>query len=145
MGFDMPVKQENKHRYPKNWKTIALQVKNDANWTCQHCGKPCRKTGVDWFDFEMWLYENHVRWWDEIFETQSDDKETRKPQRFTLTVAHHPNPSPENCDRSNLIALCAPCHLKLDANLHAANAAATRRQKRDIQTGQINLLDEAQT
>ncbi|MBT9314210.1 HNH endonuclease [Leptothoe spongobia] len=35
------------------------------------------------------------------------------PQRFTLTVAHLDH-RPENCKRSNLKALCAPCHCRYD-------------------------------
>ena len=27
--------------YPDNWEAIALQVKEEANWTCQECGKAC--------------------------------------------------------------------------------------------------------
>lgn len=91
----MPIKPENRSRYPKNWKAIA-------------------KT--------EWRHGLH------------------KKTRFVLTVAHHPDPSPENCDRSNLIALCAPCHLRLDANHHAVNAAATRRRKQEERSGQLSLL-----
>jgi hypothetical protein len=140
----MPVKQENKHRYPKNWKDIALQVKTEVDWKCQHCGKPCRKPGQEWMDFVLELLNSGSAWHEKTCDYSTKDEPIERPQRFTLTVAHHPDPNPENCDRSNLLALCAPCHLKLDANLHAANAAATRKRNRDIQTGQINLLDEVQ-
>jgi 5-methylcytosine-specific restriction endonuclease McrA len=67
-----------------------------------------------------------------------------KPTRFTLTVAHLDH-NPANCDRANLKALCAPCHLRYDAPLHRANAAKTRaakREKRDQTIGQLSLIDE---
>jgi len=35
----MPMERE---RYPKNWEEIALNVKRDADWKCQRCGKQCR-------------------------------------------------------------------------------------------------------
>lgn len=76
-------------RYPANWKELALSVKEAAGWRCMACGKQCRRTG-------------------EPFETH----------RNTLTV-HHVDHIPENCSRENLIALCAPCHLKADAQHHA--------------------------
>lgn len=37
---------------------------------------------------------------------------------------------PSNCDPDNLVALCAPCHLRADALHHARNARRTRARKR---------------
>ena len=82
----MPMERE---RYPANWKSIALGVKELAGWKCQQCGKQCRKPGEP--------LDSHTR---------------------TLTV-HHKNHIPEDCSQENLIALCAPCHLKADAKWHA--------------------------
>ena len=78
-----------KDRYPADWKRIARGVKDAAGWVCQGCGKQCRRPG-DPFD-------THTR---------------------TLTV-HHINHQPEDCSPENLIALCAPCHLRADAEFHA--------------------------
>lgn len=83
----MPMER---HRYPKNWKQIAAQVKEEADWKCEECGKQCRRPG-------------------EPFDTH----------RNTLTV-HHKDHTPENCHRSNLVALCAPCHLRADKHHHVA-------------------------
>ena len=80
-----------KARYPKDWENIAFSVKESVGWTCQLCGKECRKPGE--------RLDTHKR---------------------TLTV-HHLDHQPENCARENLIALCAPCHLKADAKFHAEN------------------------
>lgn len=85
-----------KHRYPANWKEIATAVKDAAGWKCEECGKQCRKPG-----------------------------EPLDTHRRTLTV-HHIDHVPKNCDPSNLIALCAPCHLKADKEHHAE----TRRRRR---------------
>lgn len=78
-----------KERYPANWKQLALSVKEAAGWCCTACGKQCRKPGEK--------LDSHKR---------------------TLTV-HHINHVPEDCRPENLIALCAPCHLKADAQWHA--------------------------
>ena len=32
----MPMRKE---LYPKNWKKIAFQIKQKANWKCMQCGK----------------------------------------------------------------------------------------------------------
>ena len=87
-----------KSRYPANWKQIAMAVKEAAGWTCQACGKQCRKPG-----------------------------EKLDTHRRTLTV-HHIDHRPENSEPENLIALCAPCHLKADAEHHARNRKKERRE-----------------
>jgi len=102
-------------KYPPNWKQIALEVKNKADWICQGCGKPCRKPGVSWEEFKMCL---PIEWQHQI----------DKPQRFTLTVAHL-NHTPMDCSELNLKALCSVCHLKYDAKLHAQNARKSRASK----------------
>lgn len=86
MKPDMPM---DKKRYPKDWKKIALSVKEAAGWKCQECGKQCRKPGEE--------FDTHKR---------------------TLTVAHM-NHTPEDVRAENLKALCAPCHLRYDAKHHA--------------------------
>lgn len=83
-----------KNRYPADWKKIARAVKEAAGWKCQACGKQCRRPGEPLHGPER---AGHV---------------------YTLTV-HHKDHVPEHCDADNLIALCAPCHLKADAKHHA--------------------------
>lgn len=36
----MPIKPENRARYPKDWSAISLAARERANWRCQHAG--CR-------------------------------------------------------------------------------------------------------
>jgi hypothetical protein len=86
-----------KHRYPKDWKRIATEKKESTGWTCEICGKQCRKPGEP--------FDTHMR---------------------TLTVAHLDH-TPENCDPKNLCAMCAPCHLRYDAQQHAE----TRKRRKD--------------
>ena len=85
-----------RERYPKDWKRIAFDVKSKAKWKCQQCGKQCRWPGEQ--------FDTHKR---------------------TLTVAHL-NHQPEDVREENLMAMCAPCHLRYDAKHHAE----TRRRKK---------------
>ena len=32
----MPIKPENKHRYPKDWKDVRNRILQRANWRCEH-------------------------------------------------------------------------------------------------------------
>lgn len=86
-----------RERYPENWNQIAYQLKERVNWKCQKCGKQCRRPGEP--------FDTHKR---------------------TLTVAHL-NHMPEDIRPENLMAMCAPCHLKYDAKQHAE----TRRRRRN--------------
>ena len=86
-----------RERYPADWKVIAREIKDRAGWRCQVCGKQCRRPG-------------------EPFDTH----------RNTLTVAHL-NHVPEDVRDGNLMAMCAPCHLKYDATHHAQ----TRKKRRE--------------
>lgn len=90
----MPMER---HRYPDNWDEIATQVKEEAGWKCEECGKQCRRLG-------------------EPFDTH----------RRTLTV-HHRDHTPENCERSNLVALCAPLPSEGRQAPPRANAQAPSR------------------
>lgn len=84
-----------RERYPNDWEAIAFRIKDTAGWKCEKCGKQCRKPGEP--------FDTHKR---------------------TLTVAHLDH-NPENCADDNLKAMCAPCHLRYDAQHHAE----TRRKK----------------
>lgn len=133
----MPVKPENKARYPKNWKAIRAAVLERAGNACE--GSPefpdCRianhsfrntVTGEVTTDTEI------VDQWELV--------DGQKTSRIVLTIAHLDH-VPENCDGmdqgqpappvedANLRALCQRCHLKYDAQHHAETARETRRNK----------------
>lgn len=101
-----------REEYPDDWEAIAADVKELAGWRCQTCGRQCRRPG-------------------EAFVTHRD----------TLTVAHRDN-NPANCSPSNLIAECAPCHLRRDAKHHASNARKTRERKGGQMTLPMELIHD---
>lgn len=88
----MPIRPENKARYPKNWKQIRADILKRADNKCEFCG-----------------VENYS-----IRENGS---------KVILTIAHLDH-TPENCDYSNLRALCQRCHNRYDA----PHRAETRRK-----------------
>ena len=93
----MPIRPENKARYPKDWKQIRQRVLERANNRCEFCG-------VENYS----IRENGTK--------------------VVLTIAHLDH-TPENCDMSNLRALCQKCHLTYDAKHHAATAKHTKAMK----------------
>jgi hypothetical protein len=130
----MPV---DKSKYPKNWKSIASEIKESANWTCQECDRPCRRPKQEWVEFVGGLLtDNQGGWYDQTCDEVAG-RQIERPQRFTLTVAHLDHDTTNNATE-NLKALCSGCHLRYDAELHARNSSATRSRKRE-QNGQLAL------
>jgi hypothetical protein len=45
----MPIKKENLHRYPPDWKALALSIKEEVGWRCEWCsaehGQPAPISG----------------------------------------------------------------------------------------------------
>ncbi|PSF33917.1 HNH endonuclease [Aphanothece hegewaldii CCALA 016] len=74
-------------RYPKNWKAIAHQIKEQADWKCFKCGMQCLKP------------EDDLSQWSKL-----------ERRRKTLQV-HHWNYDPSDNHPQNLVALCTSCHL----------------------------------
>jgi len=85
--------------YPPDWTEIAARIKADADYICQRCGRQCYRPGQPCVN------------------------------RAHVMSVHHLDHDPSNSDPNNLIALCAPCHLRLDARHHARNAMRTRAAK----------------
>lgn len=99
----MPIRPENRARYPKNWKSeIRPSILERAKNRCEFCGR-----------------ENHTWFYNE---------KTGKMVKVVLTVAHLDH-VPENCDPSNLRALCQKCHNQYDAAHRAETRKRTRNEK----------------
>jgi hypothetical protein len=137
----MPVKPENKARYPADWGAIAEAVKAEAGWRCEQCGvahgeviwrgtdagRPVFRRPEDPEFCESLDAATGAA----VPGTCHDTFEGRKPVRIIATVAHLDH-QPENIERGNLRCLCQRCHLAYDSAHHAVNAAATRRAKKAL-------------
>lgn len=95
----MPIRPENRARYPKDWHAVSLSIRERAGWRCE--GSPaypdCRA-------------------------------EQGKPHPVTgaiviLTVAHLDH-QPENCAADNLRAWCQRCHNTYDGPMRRAGIRA---------------------
>ncbi len=106
----MPIKPENRERYPANWSEIVEQVRKRSGNRCefniigigqfQRCGavngQPHPETG----------------------------------SKVVLTVAHLDH-IPEHCDMDNLLHGCQKCHNAYDAEHRAQTRKATRNKQID--------------
>ena len=108
----MPIKPENKTRYPKDWKAISNAIRARSGGRCEcegECGlhrtHPGPRRCVE-------LHGEPAKW---------------AKGKIVLTVAHLDH-TPENCDEKNLKAMCQRCHLRYDHDHHQRNAYETRRK-----------------
>lgn len=115
--------------YPDNWEEIAISIKDEVSWTCEECGKVCRKPGELTTDF-LHRIKTTSRLAEEC-PVVADYLEA--PRRYLLTVAHL-NHIPSDCRRENLKALCSPCHCRYDLS----QMATKRRIKKEV-AGQLQL------
>lgn len=103
----MPIRPENRARYPSNWKTeIRPRILARADNRCE--GSP------DFPDCRAENYQPHP-------ETGS---------KVVLTIGHLDH-IPEHCDDDNLRAWCQRCHLVYDRHHHAATRRTTRNNLRN--------------
>lgn len=142
----MPIRLENRHRYPKDWKQIRQRIMQRAQDRCEctgECGDEHQKKryiyiGPNGGDVprcaakhgtviaRLRSYPAHYI---EPDDAEEDVDYYLDPVRVVLTIAHRDH-TPENNDDSNLAALCQRCHLRLDRDHHAATARATRRSRK---------------
>jgi hypothetical protein len=110
----MPISAENRARYPKDWKSISLAIRDRAGGRCEcigECGLHRTTPGPR-----------------RCIEVNGKTASWAKG-KVVLTVAHLDH-TPENCDPLNLKAMCQRCHLRYDRHHHAQNSRRTRDRKR---------------
>lgn len=116
----MPIRPENRARYPKDWKQISLRIRLDrAESRCEcsgQCGQECCTPRCQAIN-----YEPHP-------DTGS---------KVVLTVAHLDH-IPENCGDDNLLAMCQRCHNRYDMPMRRAGI----RERANANQGKL-ILEQA--
>ena len=102
----MPIKPENRHRYPSNWKEIRERILKRANDCCEFCG-----------------VKNH---------TYRYNPKTGKDAYIVLTIAHLDH-VPENCSDGNLRALCQKCHNGYDKDHRRLSRRSIKKDRAENQ------------
>lgn len=115
----MPIKPENKHLYPKNWKQIRKNILERANNRCEFCGVENYAEGYR--DCDGNFIESYG------MQQETDALDGEKIIKIVLTVAHLDH-NPQNCSPENLRALCQKCHLTYDIEHHKE----TRRNSKKL-------------
>ena len=120
----MPIRPENRKRYPANWPEISLSIRTErASGRCECLGECGRGTHPD------------------RCPNLNGAPAYGTGSKVVLTVAHLDH-TPENCDPANLRAMCQGCHLHYDRDHHRQTAAATRRAAQEA-AGQLAIAPDA--
>lgn len=110
----MPIKPENKSRYPKNWKDISERIR------FERAGGRCEmliKNGADIEEYRC--------------DAKHGEPHPVTGSKVVLTTMHLDH-TPENCADDNLLAACQRCHLRYDAAHHAMTSRETRTKTKDM-------------
>lgn len=131
----MPIRPENRARYPKDWDAISRAIRTRAGNRCEACGVENGAYGGRLED-GTWAPAVPIALIDEAtvwptpgfasFCQGPNRREILRIVRIVLTVAHLDH-TPENCDPANLKALCQRCHNRYDAKMRATGIKARRR------------------
>lgn len=136
----MPILAVNKNRYPKDWKQIADSIREREGQKCKRCKVPNGALVVrgQWKDgmgnlIPVWQDDDGNIWSAEDGRHVGANYVMDLFGKVTcvtivLTVAHLDH-VPENCDPSNLEALCQRCHNIYDAPHRAETRKLTKAKK----------------
>jgi hypothetical protein len=103
----VPIRPENAHRYPRNWREISARIRFDrAGGRCE-CSGQCGLTHPGGRCPAL-----------------HDQPHPATRSVVWLTTAHL-NHTPEDVRESNLLAACQRCHLRLDAGHHRVTRSIT--------------------
>lgn len=132
----MPIKAENKARYPKDWPAIRNRILIRAANCCEHPNCGARNYDVGHWRKQMgrfvWFEQvRGLRTWREASQAAAElffaaGEEGPRPTVIVLTIAHLDH-TPENCADDNLRAWCQRHHLAYDAEHHKVTAYRTRK------------------
>lgn len=127
----MPIKPENRSRYPKDWPVIRERIMARAHNRCEHPGCKAEHRALGYWRKDEWvrlpraLRDAGV---DKPTSIACADGSTLKIIRIILTIAHLDH-TPENCADDNLRAWCQRHHLAYDHQHHITNAYMTRKER----------------
>lgn len=133
----MPIRPENKDRYPKDWPAISRRIRDRAGNKCEWCkiengilGGRDPHTGK--FYKALPLGDDGLRLqWPQPGDSgfcEGFGGTTLRIVRVVLTVAHLDH-TPENCADDNLAALCQRCHNRYDAKMRREGILQRARAK----------------
>ena len=114
----MPIRPENKDRYPDDWDAISIRIRFDrAKGFCE-CEGECGKHG------------------DRCWELHRSQGTPGVIDGIVIITTAHLDHTPENCADDNLKAFCQRCHNAYDA----PHRQHMKRERLALEAGQTNIF-----
>lgn len=153
----MPIKPENKARYPADWAHLSHEAKERAGWRCAHPGCNAKQYSVG-----RWLPgPGGVLTWTAHADYAEDFQHARQmaaeysfflfgdgpvprgdaPVIVIVLTTAHLNHDPTDCRPENLAAMCQRHHLQYDQRHH--NETAYMARKANANTPDLPGLEAA--
>lgn len=145
----MPIKPENRGRYPADWANHSREAKERAGWRCVHPG-----CGAKQYSVGRWLPEpgGALAWKPHADYAESFQHARQMAAEYSfflfgdgpvprgdapvivivLTTAHL-NHDPTDCRPENLAAMCQRHHLQYDQRHHNETAYMSRKARANTQ------------
>lgn len=128
----MPIKPENRARYPADWPLIRAAILQRAGNRCEWLGCCVPNHAIGYWEGRSFT---QIRLRDGTAPTVAECRALGAAHRsgfkvieIVLTIAHRDH-TPENCDPANLAAWCQRHHLAYDQDHHTTNAYMTRKAR----------------
>lgn len=131
----MPIRPENKDRYPKDWPQISKRIRDAAGNKCEKCNAPNGEMILRFSSEDYGFAAVYADNTGEVFSAETGEKVgwehapdiEGKWVKVVLTVAHLDH-QPENCADENLRAWCQRCHNRYDMQMRKAGIAQRARR-----------------
>lgn len=130
----MPIRPENKDRYPKNWKCeVVPRIRERSGNRCECTGQCGQQHGPD-VGGRCIRRNGEIGWWtDDVVPCLQPYRPLfdggKKIIKIVLTVMHL-NHQPEDCSDENLLHACQGCHNRYDAPMRRKGIQERARQSR---------------
>lgn len=109
----MPIRPEERSRYPKDWPLIRERIRKRAGDKCEFCGVPNH----------CYIKRDSSGW---QFALQFEDGAV-----YIVCTTMHLDHTPENCADENLRFACQKCHNSYDAK-HRAEGIRRRMDQKTL-------------
>lgn len=118
----MPIRPENRDRYPPNWREISARIRFErAGGRCECVGQ----CGLDHGDEGGRCSARHGQ------------AHPRTGSLVVLTTAHFHGSPPEQCGDEDLFAGCQQCHNRYDAPERAKGIKARREEAAEAERARV--------
>lgn len=127
----MPIRPENKKRYPANWKEISERIRfKRAKSRCECTGECGLDHGKENDEYGI-CPPGYTGYPDERCHAHNHLDHAVTGSKVVLTVAHL-NHEVEDCSDENLKAMCQRCHNRMDAPMRRAGIIKRAREAMGI-------------